>query len=50
MKILLDTHGFLWFIQNDNRLSAKWRSEIETPDNQVFLVWLRVGNVLLNIN
>ncbi len=36
MKILLDTHVFLWFIQNDNRLSAKWRTEIETPDNQVF--------------
>ncbi len=38
MKILLDTHVFLWFIQNDNRLSAKWRTEIETPDNQVFLI------------
>ena len=36
MKILLDTHVFLWFIQNDNRLSAKWRTEIEAPDNQVF--------------
>ena len=37
MKILLDTHIFLWFIENNNRLSAQWRTEIENPDNQVYL-------------
>ena len=37
MKILLDTHIFLWFIENNNRLSAPWRIEIENPDNQVYL-------------
>lgn len=37
MKILLDTHIFLWFIENNNRLSAQWRVEIENPDNQVYL-------------
>lgn len=37
MKILLDTHIFLWFIENNNRLSVQWRVEIENPDNQVYL-------------
>jgi PIN domain nuclease of toxin-antitoxin system len=37
MKLLLDTHIFLWFIENNNRLSAQWRVEIENPDNQVYL-------------
>ena len=37
MKILLDTHIFLWFIENNNRWSAQWRTEIENPDNQVYL-------------
>lgn len=37
MKILLDTHVFLWFIENNNCLSAPWRIEIENPDNQVYL-------------
>lgn len=37
MKILLDTHIFLSFIENNNRLSEEWHLEIENPDNQVYL-------------
>lgn len=37
MKILLDTHIFLWLIDNDNRLNSQWRNEINNPDNQIFL-------------
>lgn len=32
MRILMDTHAFLWFIEGDNRLSYSARSLIE--DNQ----------------
>lgn len=34
MKLLLDAHTFLWFINADNRLSAVARSLIENPNNE----------------
>lgn len=37
MKILLDTHTFLWFIEGDPNLSDIARREIEFEDNQRFL-------------
>ncbi|MFN6512985.1 MAG: type II toxin-antitoxin system VapC family toxin [Nostoc sp. CreGUA01] len=37
MKILLDTHIFLWFISGDNQLSTDVRDIISDPDNEVYL-------------
>jgi PIN domain nuclease of toxin-antitoxin system len=37
MKLLLDTHAFLWFLDDDARLSATARTLIEDGDNEVFL-------------
>jgi PIN domain nuclease of toxin-antitoxin system len=37
MKILLDTHVFIWLIDEDNRLDSLWREEINNPQNQIFL-------------
>jgi PIN domain nuclease of toxin-antitoxin system len=37
MKLLLDTHSFLWFIEDDSRLSTTARTLIEDGDNEVFL-------------
>jgi len=37
MKILLDTHIFLWFISADIRLSTDVRDAIRDPDNEVYL-------------
>lgn len=37
MKILLDTHIFLWFISGDNRLSTVILDAIRDPDNEVYL-------------
>lgn len=37
MRLLLDTHVFLWFISADGRLSAKWRDAIRDRGNEVFL-------------
>ena len=34
MKLLLDTHTLLWFLQNDPSLSARARTTIEDPTNQ----------------
>jgi PIN domain nuclease of toxin-antitoxin system len=42
VKLLLDTHIFLWYITADPRLPAAFRDAIRDPANQVFL---SVGSV-----
>lgn len=37
MKILLDTHTFLWAITNNAQLSVRVAQEIVTPNNEVFV-------------
>lgn len=37
MKLLLDTHVFLWFINQDHRLSQKFREAIENPEHEIFV-------------
>jgi len=37
MKILLDTHAFLWWIADDRRLSDHAREIISNGDNELFL-------------
>jgi PIN domain nuclease of toxin-antitoxin system len=37
MRILLDTHIFLWFISGDTQLSTDVRDAIRDPDNEVYL-------------
>lgn len=32
MRVLLDTHAYLWFIAGDERLSARGREVIASPD------------------
>jgi len=37
MRLLLDTHTFLWFVLGDRRLSAKAKAAIEDPSNEKLL-------------
>ena len=37
MRLLLDTHVFLWYISADPRLPTAFRDAIRDPANQVFL-------------
>jgi PIN domain nuclease of toxin-antitoxin system len=37
MKLLLDTHIFLWFIGDDSKLSDSLRQEIKNSNNEIFL-------------
>ena len=37
MKVLLDTHTFLWFIAGDSQLDVYARQLIEEPDNERYL-------------
>ena len=41
MKILLDTHIFLWLITNNSRLDERCRNAISDRENEVYLsvVW-----------
>ena len=48
MRLLLDTHIFLWFITGDSRLPAAVQSAIQDPANEVYLRgnligWDRLG-------
>jgi PIN domain nuclease of toxin-antitoxin system len=37
MRLLLDTHAWLWFVLGDKSLSTKARSLVEDPGNDKFL-------------
>ena len=37
MRILLDTHIFLWFITEDERLPESYLDHIRDPENEIFL-------------
>jgi len=37
MKLLLDTHAFLWFLAGDSLLSKKARTFIENPKNEKYI-------------
>ncbi len=37
MKILFDTHAFLWFVMNSPRLSPRAKALIEDPENDLGL-------------
>ena len=37
MRVLLDTHTFLWYISADAKLPASFRTAIQDPANEVFL-------------
>lgn len=57
MRLLLDTHIWLWSLVNPDRLSPKVSRELENPENEIWLspisVWelltlARKGRVVLN--
>ncbi len=37
MRLLLDTHIFLWYISGDTRLPDAWKSVLRDPNNSVYL-------------
>ena len=43
MRILLDTHIFLWLIDDSKRLSDKFRQAIQNSSNERFLSVLRLS-------
>ncbi|WP_088240315.1 type II toxin-antitoxin system VapC family toxin [Calothrix rhizosoleniae] len=47
MKILLDTHIFLWFISGDSRLPADIREAIRDLDNSVYLSVVSIWEAII---
>jgi len=50
MKLLLDTHTFLWFLNDDAQLSAQARGLIEDGANEVFLSVARLWEMAIKIS
>ena len=47
MKLLLDTHAFLWWDSNDARLPVALRSAIALPQNEVFVSAVTVWEIAI---
>jgi len=47
MKILLDTHILLWAISDPGRLPGRWRNEIESPANLIYLSAISVAEIMI---
>lgn len=43
MRLLLDTHTFLWFITDSPELSKVAKDILESPDNDLFLSYAGSG-------
>jgi PIN domain nuclease of toxin-antitoxin system len=50
MKLLLDTHSFLWFVNGDSSLSASARTAIELLDNQRFISIASVWEIAIKVS
>ena len=37
MKLLLDTHAFIWFVEDDEHLPERVRLQIEDIENNIFI-------------
>lgn len=47
MKLLLDTHIFLWSLLERSRLSTRVASELENPSNELWLSPISIWEVLV---
>ena len=49
MRLLLDTHTFLWFISGDGQLSSKARELISDPENEVLLSVASLWEIVIKV-
>src|SRR5437868_256194 len=50
MTYLLDTHSFLWFINDDKELSATAKMLIEDPENVIFLSVASLWEIAIKVS
>lgn len=47
MRLLIDTHAFLWFVAGDTALSAVAREHIENPESERYLSLASVWEIAI---
>lgn len=47
MKVLLDTHVFLWFVSADHRLSPAMLDGLRDPSNRIFLSVVSLWEIIV---
>jgi PIN domain nuclease of toxin-antitoxin system len=47
MKILLDTHIFLWFISGDSYLDTTWKTAIKNTNNDIYLSVVSIWEAMI---
>ena len=47
MKLLLDTHTFLWALSEPNRLSKKQIATMEDPTNKVYVSSISITEITI---
>ncbi len=47
MKILIDTHIFLWMLSSPEKLSKKRRFELESSANEIFLSSMSIAELMI---
>ncbi|MBV8884107.1 MAG: type II toxin-antitoxin system VapC family toxin [Chroococcidiopsidaceae cyanobacterium CP_BM_RX_35] len=50
MRLLLDTHTFIWWVIDDAQLSDAARGCIANPDNDVFLSTASAWEIVIKVN
>ena len=50
MRLLLDTHAFLWFVIGDTRLSGKARALIEDESNEKFFSIASLWEIAIKVS
>jgi PIN domain nuclease of toxin-antitoxin system len=49
MRLLLDTHAFLWWVTDDDRLSTAGRASIGASENEVFLSAVSAWEIITKV-
>jgi PIN domain nuclease of toxin-antitoxin system len=49
MKILLDTHAFIWFVEDDDQFPESLKRIIEKPSNDIYLSIASIWEMAIKI-
>ena len=47
MKILIDTHIFLWALSDPGKLNANYCAELETPTNIIYVSAVSIAEIMI---
>lgn len=50
MSYLLDTHTFLWYVDNDDKLGDEVKNIISNPNNSIFLSIVSVWEMAIKVS